>query len=72
MTGVQLDDGVIVGQFAAPRAEAEHFSAALDKDSPLTACVNAAIGRLDGQRGRSTRSPRSGSPTRRTRPVFQP
>ncbi len=42
MTSAQLDDGVIVGQFA-PGADAEHFSVALDKDSPLTACVNAAI-----------------------------
>jgi polar amino acid transport system substrate-binding protein len=42
MTSAQLDNGVIVGQFA-PGADAEHFSVALDKDSPLTACVNAAI-----------------------------
>lgn len=45
VTAVQVDTGVIVGQFA-PTAEAEHFSVVLDKDSPLTACVNAAIGRL--------------------------
>jgi polar amino acid transport system substrate-binding protein len=45
VTSVQVDNGVIVGQFA-PTGEAEHYSVALDKDSPLTACVNAAIGRL--------------------------
>jgi polar amino acid transport system substrate-binding protein len=42
MTAAQLDNGVIVGQFA-PGADAEHFSVALDKGCPLTACVNAAI-----------------------------
>lgn len=42
MTAAQLDNGTIVGQFpAAPGGE--HFSAVLDKDSPLTACVNKAI-----------------------------
>jgi len=46
VSGVQLGDGIIVGQFA-DSAAGEHFGAALDKDSPLTACVNAAIGRLD-------------------------
>ena len=46
VSGVQLGDGIIVGQFANSAA-GEHFGAALDKDSPLTACVNAAIGRLD-------------------------
>ena len=46
VAGVQLGDGIIVGQFA-DSAAGEHFGAALDKDSPLTACVNAAIGRLD-------------------------
>ena len=42
---VQLETGTILGQFANSAA-GEHFSAVLDKDSPLTACVNAAIGRL--------------------------
>ena len=45
VTAVQVDNGVIVGQFSAP-SDSEHFSVVLDKDSPLTACVNAAIGRL--------------------------
>jgi polar amino acid transport system substrate-binding protein len=47
VAGVQLGDGIIVGQFANSAA-GEHFSVALDKDSPVTACVNAAIGRLKG------------------------
>ena len=42
---VQLGDGIIVGQFK-DSAQGEHFSLALDKGSPLTPCVNAAIGRL--------------------------
>ncbi len=46
VAGVQLGDGNIVGQFAGS-AGGEHFGVALDKDSPLTPCVNAAIGRLD-------------------------
>ncbi len=45
VAGVQLGDGNIVGQFAGS-AEGEHFGVVLDKDSPLTPCVNAAIGRL--------------------------
>jgi polar amino acid transport system substrate-binding protein len=45
VTAVQVDNGIIVGQFA-PGAEAEHYSVLLDLGSPLTACVNAAIGRL--------------------------
>ena len=45
VTAAQVTDGVIVGQFPA-QPGGEHFSAVLDKGSPLTACVNAAIGRL--------------------------
>ncbi len=42
-----MDNGVIVGQFAAPTgADAEHFSMVLAKGSPLTACVNQAIASL--------------------------
>ncbi len=44
-TGGQLTDAVIVGQFPA-QPGGEHFSAVLDKGSPLTACVNAALGRV--------------------------
>ncbi|HEX5822955.1 MAG TPA: ABC transporter substrate-binding protein [Candidatus Limnocylindrales bacterium] len=43
----QIKDSVIVGQFAPPTgAEAEHFSVVLAKASPLTTCVNAAIGTM--------------------------
>jgi polar amino acid transport system substrate-binding protein len=45
VTAAQVENGAIVGQFA-PTGDAEHFSVALDKGSPLTACVNAALGRL--------------------------
>jgi polar amino acid transport system substrate-binding protein len=47
VTAAQVENSVIVGQFAAPAgADAEHFSVVLAKDSPLTDCVNAAIGEL--------------------------
>ena len=45
VTTAQVDDAVIVGQFA-PGADAEHYSVLLDKGNPVTACVNAALGRL--------------------------
>ncbi|HLO36473.1 MAG TPA: ABC transporter substrate-binding protein [Candidatus Deferrimicrobium sp.] len=44
VTAAQVENSVIVGQFAAPTgANAEHFSVVLAKGSPVTACVNAAI-----------------------------
>ncbi len=43
VTAVQYEDGVIVGQFPAAASEQEHFSVVLEKDSPLTDCVNLAI-----------------------------
>lgn len=44
VTAVQIENGVIVGQFPAPSgADAEHFSLVLAKGSPLTACVNGAL-----------------------------
>jgi len=47
MTGAQIDNSVIVGQFpAATGPDAEHFSVVLAKGSPLTTCVNQAIGAL--------------------------
>ncbi|OGO57628.1 MAG: hypothetical protein A2V85_13960 [Chloroflexi bacterium RBG_16_72_14] len=45
VTAVQVENGVIVGQFPAPEG-GEHFSVVLDLGSTLTPCVNAAIGRL--------------------------
>ena len=41
-TAVQLDNGTIVGTLPAV-GEVEHFSVLLDKDSPLTDCVNLAL-----------------------------
>lgn len=44
MTAVQLDDGVIVGQFPSPAdSPAEYFSLVLAKGSALTKCVDQAI-----------------------------
>ncbi|HET7026177.1 MAG TPA: ABC transporter substrate-binding protein [Candidatus Limnocylindrales bacterium] len=44
VTGAQVDNSVVVGQFAAPTgADAEHFSVVLAKGSALTPCVNQAI-----------------------------
>jgi polar amino acid transport system substrate-binding protein len=48
VTAVQMEDtGVIVGQFPPAEGEQEHFSLVLEKDSPLTECVNGAIASLD-------------------------
>jgi polar amino acid transport system substrate-binding protein len=44
LVNVELDDAAIVGQFKG--GTPEHFSAVLAKDSPLTSCVNEAIGAL--------------------------
>jgi polar amino acid transport system substrate-binding protein len=47
VTAAQVDNSVIVGQFAPPSGtDAGHFSVVLAKGSPLTACVNAAIATL--------------------------
>ena len=47
VTAAQVDNSVIVGQFAPPTgADAEHFSVVLAKDSALTDCVNAAIAEM--------------------------
>ncbi len=47
ITAVQMDDGVVVGQFPAAEDEQEYFSLVLEQDSPLTECVNDAIAALD-------------------------
>ena len=44
ITAAQVEDGVIVGQFAAPGGDA--WGAVLARGSPLTACVSAAIDEL--------------------------
>jgi len=43
MTAVQLTGGTIVGQFQSSADEAEKMGIVLEKDSPLTACVNEAL-----------------------------
>ena len=46
MANVQLSNGHLVGQFPPPAGNGEHFSLVLDKGSPLTQCVNAALATL--------------------------
>jgi polar amino acid transport system substrate-binding protein len=43
IANVEMDNGVVVGQFPSDPEDQEHFSFALDLDSPLTDCVNEAI-----------------------------
>ena len=50
IAGVEMDHGVVVGQFSSDPADKEHFSFALDLDSPLTTCVDQAI-RTMGENG---------------------
>jgi polar amino acid transport system substrate-binding protein len=45
ITAVQVPDGKIVGQFPSVGGQ-EHFGLVLAKDSPLTECVNKALGEL--------------------------
>jgi polar amino acid transport system substrate-binding protein len=46
VTAVQMENGVVVGQFPPVGDEQEHFSLVLELDSPLTDCVNEAIASL--------------------------
>jgi polar amino acid transport system substrate-binding protein len=46
VTAVQVEGGVIVGQFPATEGDQEYFSLVLAKDSPLTSCVNQALANL--------------------------
>ena len=43
IVNVEMEDGVVVGQFPSDPDDQEHFSFVLDLDSPLTECVNEAI-----------------------------
>jgi polar amino acid transport system substrate-binding protein len=43
IVNVEMEDGVVVGQFPSDPQDKEHFSFVLDLDSPLTDCVNEAI-----------------------------
>ena len=47
ITAAQMENGTIVGQFPAAEGEQEYFSLVLEKDSPLTECVNEAIAALE-------------------------
>lgn len=47
ITAVQMENGVIVGQFPSAGDEQEYFSLVLELDSPLTDCVNDAIASLE-------------------------
>ena len=70
VTAAQFTEGVIAGQFPAPEG-GEHFSVVLDKDSPLTPCVNAALGRLkDG--GTLAAITQEWLADKANAPVFQP
>lgn len=46
ITETELPQSVIVGQFPRPNAVTEFFGAVLEKNSPLTACVSAAVDSL--------------------------
>jgi polar amino acid transport system substrate-binding protein len=47
ITAVQMENGVVVGQFpSADETGDEYFSLVLDLDSPLTDCVNQALASL--------------------------
>lgn len=47
ITAAQMDNGVVVGQFPPSEEQGqEYFSLVLEKDSPLTDCVNQAIASL--------------------------
>lgn len=46
ITAAELDKGVIVGQLPTEGGEQEQFGLVLDKNSPLTECVSAAVDAL--------------------------
>ena len=46
ITAAELDDGKIVGQLPTESGEQEQFGLVLDKGSPLTTCVSAAVDAL--------------------------
>ncbi|HUP54905.1 MAG TPA: ABC transporter substrate-binding protein [Methylomirabilota bacterium] len=69
ITNVQVEDSTIAGQFAG--GTPEHFSAVLAKDSPLTDCVNAALGALTTD-GTLDDLASEFLPFQDTVPVFQP
>ncbi len=46
LVAAELDGGKLVGQFEPRTGESEEFGLLLDKDSPLTPCVSAAVDSL--------------------------
>jgi polar amino acid transport system substrate-binding protein len=46
MRDAELDGGIIVGQLPGTGSTSEQFGVVLQKDSPLTGCVNTAIDAL--------------------------
>jgi len=46
ITAAQLDGGVVAGQFAYSGEDTEEFGLLLEKDSPLTGCVDEAVSTL--------------------------
>lgn len=46
ITANEVKDSVLVGQFPRPNAVTEFFGLVLEKNSPLTACVSAAVDSL--------------------------
>jgi polar amino acid transport system substrate-binding protein len=71
ITSAQMDNGVIVGQFAPTGSEQEHFSLVLAKGSALTPCVNQALAAMkaDGTLDAITQEWMS---DKADAPVFQP
>jgi polar amino acid transport system substrate-binding protein len=46
LTAAQVPKAQIYGEFAAPGEDSDQWGALLEKDSPLTSCVSAAIDEL--------------------------
>ena len=71
VTAAQMDNGVIVGQFAPTGSEQEHFSLVLAKGSPLTACVNGALAAMTAD-GTLAKITQEWMADKANAPVFQP
>ena len=71
VTAAQMDNGVIVGQFAPTGAEQEHFSLVLAKGSPLTPCVNGALAAMKAD-GTLAKITQEWMADKANAPVFQP
>ena len=68
VSAVEIEGSAVIGQFPADSGgTTDQFGMVLEKDSPLTPCVDAAITTITDD-GTSTRSRPSGSPTTPVRP----